>query len=207
MFTDRRDAGRRLAQSLTRYSEEDPLVLALPRGGVPLGHEVAAALNAPLDVVNVRKLGAPSNPEFAFGAVGEGGAVVVDEPTMSALGISPRICDQLIAQANAEIQSRVTAFRSGRDLVDVTERTVLVVDDGLATGSTAAAAVMVLRHLGAARIVLAVPTGSRSAVERLRRLCDEVVCLEIPDDFGSVGAQYESFPQVTESEVLTALGR
>lgn len=207
MFTDRRDAGRRLASALTRYSEEDPLVLALPRGGVPLGHEVAAALNAPLDVVNVRKLGAPSNPEFAFGAVGEGGAVVVDEPTMSALGISPRICDHLIAQANAEIQSRVTAFRSGRDLVDVTERTVLVVDDGLATGSTAAAAVMVLRHLGAARIVLAVPTGSRSAVERLRRLCDEVVCLEVPDDFGSVGAQYESFPQVTESEVLTALGR
>ncbi|HEV8023989.1 MAG TPA: phosphoribosyltransferase family protein [Candidatus Nanopelagicales bacterium] len=207
MFTDRSDAGRRLAQSLTRYSEEDPLVLALPRGGVPLGREVAAALNAPLDVVNVRKLGAPSNPEFAFGAVGEGGAVVVDEPTMSALGISPRIRDQLIAQANAEIQSRVTAFRAGRDLVDVTERTVLVVDDGLATGSTAAAAVMVLRHLGAARIIFAVPTGSRSAVERLRQLCDEVVCLEIPDDFGSVGAQYESFPQVTESEVLTALGR
>lgn len=207
MFTDRRDAGQRLALALTSYAPENPLVLALPRGGVPLGREVAAALHAPLDVVNVRKLGAPSNPEFAFGAVGEGGAVVLDEPTMSALGISPRIRDQLIAQANAEIQSRVTAFRAGRDLVDVTGRTVLLVDDGLATGASAAAAVLVLRHLGAARIVFAVPTGSRSAVERLRQLCDEVVCLEIPDDFGSVGAQYETFPQVTESEVLTALGR
>lgn len=207
MFTDRREAGERLAVALQTNAQEHPIVLALPRGGVPVGAEVARALNAPLDVVNVRKLGAPTNPEFAFGAVGEGGVVIVDEPTISALGISDQVRDRLIAEANSEIETRVHTLRGGRELPDVTGRTVIVVDDGLATGATAAAAIAVLRQLGANRIVLAVPTGSRQAVQRLTALCDAVVCLDIPEEFGSVGAQYESFPQVTEHEVLESLRR
>jgi len=207
MFTDRREAGERLAVELQANTHEHPIVLALPRGGVPVGAEVARALNAPLDVVNVRKLGAPTNPEFAFGAVGEGGVVIVDDPTITALGISERVRDRLIAEANSEIETRVHTLRGGRELTDVTGRTVIVVDDGLATGATAAAAIAVLRQLGAKRIVLAVPTGSRQAVHRLTALCDAVVCLDIPEDFGSVGSQYESFPQVTEREVLESLRR
>src|SRR6056297_2237277 len=170
MFTDRREAGERLAVELQANTHEHPIVLALPRGGVPVGAEVARALNAPLDVVNVRKLGAPSNPEFAFGAVGEGRVVIVDEPTITALGISDRARDRLIAEANSEIETRVHTLRGGRELTDVTGRTVIVVDDGLATGATAAAAIAVLRQLGAKRIVLAVPTGSRQAVHRLTAL-------------------------------------
>jgi len=207
MFTDRREAGERLAVALQANTHEHPIVLALPRGGVPVGAEVARALNAPLDVVNVRKLGAPTNPEFAFGAVGEGGVVIVDDPTITALGISDRARDRLIAEANSEIETRVHTLRGGRELTDVTGRTVIVVDDGLATGATAAAAIAVLRQLGAKRIVLAVPTGSHQAVHRLTALCDAVVCLDIPEDFGSVGSQYESFPQVTEREVLESLRR
>lgn len=145
MFTDRRDAGRRLAQALNSYAERDPVVLALPRGGLPVAREVARVLHAPIDVVNVRKLGAPTNPEFAFGAVGENGAVILDEPTIAALGISDQVRDRLITEAASEIERRVDAFRAGRDLTDVAGRTVIIVDDGLATGATAAAAVGIAR--------------------------------------------------------------
>jgi predicted phosphoribosyltransferase len=207
MFTDRRMAGRELATALSSYATDHPVVLGLPRGGVPVAQEVARHLSAPLDALIVRKLGAPTNPEFAFGAVGEGAVVIVDEPTITALGISDRARDRLIAEANSEIETRVHTLRGGRELTDVTGRTVIVVDDGLATGATAAAAIAVLRQLGAKRIVLAVPTGSRQAVHRLTALCDAVVCLDIPEDFGSVGSQYESFPQVTEREVLESLRR
>lgn len=205
MFVDRKQAGHELARHLNSLRGESPVVLALPRGGVPIGEEVAQSLAAPLDVVNVRKLGAPSNPEFAFGAVGEGNAVVLDEPTISALGISDQVRDRLITEAATEIESRIDAFRGGRDLTDVRGRTVIVVDDGLATGATAAAAVAVVKHLGASKVIVAVPTGSQQAVERLSEICDSVICLETPEYFGSVGAQYESFPQVSEAEVAQAL--
>jgi len=207
MFTDRTQAGRALARALTKYasSPNKLIVLALPRGGIPVAVEVARALHAPLDVVNVRKLGTPTNPEFAFGAVGEGGSVVLDQATIDYLGVSQRVQDQLISEALSQIDARIQAFRGGRDITDVTGRTVIVVDDGLATGATAQAAVSVLRNLGAARIILAVPTGSQQAVNRLAQVCDEVVSVEIPGDFGSVGGQYEHFPQVSEQEVIDAL--
>lgn len=205
MFTDRREAGQRLATALVDKAYGLPIVLALPRGGVPIGAEVASALGAPLDVLNVRKLGAPTNPEFAFGAVGEGGAVIIDEPTVGYLGISDQVRDRLITEALTEIDSRILAFRGGRDIIDIAGRVVIIVDDGLATGATAAAAVAVARHLGAQTVILAVPTGSQQAVDRLEALCDEVVCLEQPANFGSVGAQYEAFPQVSEEQVLAIL--
>jgi putative phosphoribosyl transferase len=205
MFSDRRQAGERLATALVKKAADRPIVLALPRGGVPVAAEVAKALGAPLDILNVRKLGAPTNPEFAFGAVGEGGAVVIDDATVRYLGISDQVRDRLITEALTDIDSRILTLRGGRELIDVTGRTVIVVDDGLATGATAEAAIAVVRHLGAASVVLAVPTGSQQAVDRLEALSDELVCLEIPAQFGSVGAQYESFPQVSQDEVLGIL--
>ena len=205
MLSDRRQAGERLATALVKKAADRPIVLALPRGGVPVAAEVSRALGAPLDILNVRKLGAPTNPEFAFGAVGEGGAVVIDDATMRYLGISDQVRDRLITEALTDIDSRILTLRGGRELIDVTGRTVIVVDDGLATGATAEAAIAVVRHLGAASVVLAVPSGSQQAVDRLEALSDELVCLEIPAHFGSVGAQYESFPQVSEDEVLGIL--
>lgn len=205
MFTDRDHAGRELARALQPWASAHPVVVALPRGGVPLGRHVADALHAPLDVLIVRKLGVPTNPEFAFGALGEFGALVEDEATISAIGISKEQRASVITRAQEEIDRRVMAYRGGRPLTSVSGRTVIVIDDGLATGATAAAAVAVVRHLGATRVVLGVPTGSRQAVDRLASISDDVVCVDIPTRFSSVGAQYEHFPQVTDSEVVDAL--
>ncbi len=205
MFSTRQQAGADLARALTGFADSTPVVLALPRGGVPLGREVARALGAPLDVLIVRKLGAPHNPEFAIGAVGEGGAVVLDKTSIAALGLSDVIVDRLITEARSEIDRRVDTYRHGNELIDAADRVVIIVDDGLATGATAKAAVEVVRQLGAARVVLAIPTGSHQAVDQLTAICDEVICLEIPEWFGSVGSQYESFPQVSDNEVIGLL--
>ena len=205
MFSTRQQAGADLAHALTKFAGSTPVVLALPRGGVPLGLQVAKALDAPLDVLIVRKLGAPHNPEFAIGAVGEGGAVVLDHASIDTLGLSEVIVDRLISEARSEIDRRVDIYRHGNELIDVADRVVIIVDDGLATGATAEAAVTVLRHLQPARIIVAVPTGSRQAVNRVRALSDEVVCLEIPDLFDSVGSQYVMFPQVRDDEVIAML--
>ena len=205
MFTDRRHAGQELGHALHRYAGTNPIVLALPRGGVPIGREIASALDAELDVLIIRKLGAPNNPEFAIGAVGEGGAVVLDEQTVVSMHMDDATLERIVTETRREIDRRVDAYRRGRSLPSLAGRTVIIVDDGLATGSTAAAAVEVIKSLGAEHIVLAVPTGSHQAVTLLRDRCDEVVCLEEPPWFGSVGAQYESFPQVSDAEVTALL--
>ena len=205
MFTDRRHAGQELGHALHRYAGTNPIVLALPRGGVPIGREIASALDAELDVLIIRKLGAPNNPEFAIGAVGEGGAVVLDEQTVVSMHMDDATLERIVTETRREIDRRVDAYRRGRSLPSLAGRTVIIVDDGLATGSSAAAAVEVIKSLGAEHIVLAVPTGSHQAVTLLRDRCDEVVCLEEPPWFGSVGAQYESFPQVSDEEVLALL--
>ena len=205
MFSDREQAGAALARALSDFAGERPVVLALPRGGLPVAREIARELRGPLDVLIVRKLGAPENPEFAFGAVGEGGVVVLDHGTIAGLGLSDVVRDRLITEATVEVERRMDLYRHGRALTDVAGRAVIIVDDGLATGATADAAVRVVRALGASRVILAVPTGSRQAVGRLKAICDEVVCLETPDWFGSVGGQYQEFPQVTDAEVAELL--
>ena len=205
VFHDRRDAGRQLGRALRNYERANPLVLGLPRGGVPVADEVAIALHAPLDVVIVRKLGSPMNPECGFGAVGEGGALVTDEGARREVGVGDEEYRRIIGRERAEIERRIALYRENRPMLDVTGRTVIVVDDGLATGSTASAAISVLRHLGAGRIVLAVPTGSAQAVELLRSRADEVLCLQTPEWFRAVGAQYEDFAQTTDHEVIEIL--
>ena len=205
MFHDRTEAGRRLAARLATYALPDPLVLGLPRGGVPVAREVAEALGADVDVLVVRKLGAPGNPEYAIGAVGEDGAVVIDHSATRALRVTRDQLDRIAEAEGREIERRVQAYRGGSRRLGVAGRNVIIVDDGLATGSTAAAAVRVARHLGAAHITVAVPVGSVQAVDWLRGMADSVICLETPEPFFAVGQHYADFEQVADTEVVAIL--
>lgn len=177
------------------------MVLGLPRGGVPVAYEVATALEAPLDVVLVRKLGAPFQPEYAIGAVGEGDVLLVDAAALGALGVEERQLLRIVDRERAELDRRNRRYRHDRDPVDVVGRTVILVDDGMATGSTAAAAAQVLRRRGAGRVVVAAPVGPPGIEARLRSEADAVVCLESPESFFSVGGCYEHFDQTTDDEV------
>ncbi len=201
MFADRIQAGKQLAHALETKRILDPIVLALPRGGVPVAFEVARALHAPMDVLIVRKLASRHNPEFGFGAVGEFGVYVVDERTQSRLGIDDAELEHLITAQQAEVNRRIQAYRNARPMMDITNRNVIIVDDGLATGSTARAAALTARRLGPKSITLAVPTGSQPAVRDLTEYVDDVVCLESPTWFGAVGDQYEHFMQISDGEV------
>lgn len=179
-FTDRHDAGRRLAAQLMPLAGDHPVVVALPRGGVPVAREIATALDAPLDVLAVRKLGAPANPEYGIGAIAEDGTAVLDSAAAQRVGMTQTQLHATIAREQAELRRRMTMYRDGRAPVDLHGRTVIVVDDGLATGLTDLAAVRAVRARGAARIVVAVPVGSREAVGRLGDEADEVVCHTSP---------------------------
>lgn len=201
MFADRTAAGKQLAHELGQRRIQEPVVLALPRGGVPVAFEVARALHAPLDVLVVRKLASRENPEFGFGAVGETGAQVVDERLQARLGVDDAELAHLISVAHQEVDRRVQAYRNSRPMMDIQDRNVVIVDDGLATGGTALAAVMAVRQLRPATITLAVPTGSREAITRLADHVDTLVCLDRPQWFGSVGGQYQHFAQVSDLEV------
>lgn len=207
MFDDRTDAGRQLAQALVGRLSPPVIVLALPRGGVPVGAEVAAALDAPLDVIGVRKIGAPGHPEFGVGAVAEGGGMVLDEQTLAQLHLSERDLDATIAAERREVLRRVERYRGTRPLPNLEDMTVVVVDDGLATGVTAKAALRAVRNQGAGRVVLAVPVCSSAAQVDLRAEADEVLCLLTPDHFMAVGRWYRDFAQTTDGEVLQLLTR
>lgn len=207
-FRDRVEAGARLGDALAGVDlGPDVLVAGLPRGGVPVAAAVATRLGAPLDVIIVRKVGVPGHRELAMGAVGEGGVVVRDERIMRAVAPSEAAVDRTIAEERAEVEARAHRFRPGREQRSLVGRTVLVVDDGLATGSTAEAAVGVARAQGAARIVVAVPVGSPAAVARLEAVADAVLCLAAPSSFGAVGAYYEDFSETTDDEVVDLLAR
>jgi putative phosphoribosyl transferase len=204
MFIDRVDAGRRLAERLDVLRGEDLVVLGLPRGGVPVAFEVARALDAQLDVIIVRKLGVPRQPELAMGALGEGGVRVVNDDIIRSGHIRAADLAAVHRREQAELQELDRRLRAGRPRVPLAGRTALIVDDGVATGSTARAACQVARAQGANRVVLAVPVGDPEVVESLRRDADEVVCLEQPSFFSAVGERYENFSQVAD-EVVVAL--
>jgi putative phosphoribosyl transferase len=206
LFQNRREAGRELARRLTRYAgRSDVIVLALPRGGVPVAAEVAAALQAPLDIFLVRKLGVPSHPELAMGAIAEGGVKVLSAALIHDLGIPAAAVEQVAARERLELDRRGRMFRGSRQLPGVGGRAVILIDDGLATGSTMEAAVLALRERRPARIVIAVPVGARETCVRLGRLADELVTVDMPEPFQAVGQWYDDFTQTTDEEVIAIL--
>jgi len=205
-FADRADAGRLLASELLRHNlPANVVVLALPRGGLPVGQEVAKALGAPLDVVIVRKLGVPWQPELAMGAITSGSFQTIDKDLVEALRISREEIDAIVAKENAEVVRRERLYRAGRHALALHGRTVLLVDDGLATGSTMLVAARYVRSLNPHKTLIAVPVGSVQACQRLRREADDCVCLATPEPFTAVGEWYVDFEQVTDSEVLHIL--
>jgi putative phosphoribosyl transferase len=205
IFKDRRDAGRQLAEQLERFRSERPVVVGIPRGGVPVAAEVARALGAPLDVAVVRKIGAPQNPEFAIGALAEGGVHVLNAKAVRATRLSEAALHALIEGVERELDERVGRYRGSREPIEIAGRTVVLVDDGLATGRSALAAVISLRKRGAACVILAVPVAAPTSVQGLRAEADEVVCVEIPADLWAVGVWYEDFSPTSDAEVAALL--
>ncbi len=206
IFRDRRAAGRELGERLAHaYASSDPIVLALPRGGVPVAYEVARALRAPLDVLVVRKIGAPFNREFAIGAIASGGVTVYHDDVLAALGLDRAALAGLEARERAELARRERAFRAGREPLELTGKTAILVDDGIATGATMEAAVAVAKALGPRAVIVGVPTAARDAVAALERTADAVEVLSVPEPYIAVGAWYEYFPQVSDDEVVALL--
>lgn len=210
-YRNRREAGQQLTRHLTAYAQRpNTLILALPRGGVPVGAEVAAGLGCPLDVLLVRKLGVPGYPEYAMGAIAEGDVTVTHDDVIRDLRIPADAVADTVAHERRELARREATYRANRPRSPIADQTVIVVDDGLATGATMEAAVAALRRLNAARIVVAVPVGSAETCARLRRTADEVVCPLTPSPFNALGAWYDDFSQTTDDEVealLAASGR
>ncbi len=207
-YADRADAGRRLAAHLTNYAGRgDVLVLALPRGGVPVGYEVARALDVPLDVFVVRKIGLPWQEELAVGAIASGGGVVLNDDVVRISGITRDQLDRVTRAEEAELHRREEQYRGERPFPDVNGKTVILVDDGLATGATMRAAVEALRGEGPARVIVAVPVAAAETCQRLQSLADDVVCAMTPDPFEAVGLWYHDFSQTTDAEVQDLLSR
>jgi predicted phosphoribosyltransferase len=207
-FGDRHEAGRVLADALRSYAgRDDLLVLALPRGGVPVGYEVARALGAPLDVMLVRKLGVPGHEELAMGAIASGGVRIVSDDVVEALRIPERVIAIVAAAEAQELERRERAYREGRPFPDVSGKVVILVDDGLATGSTMRAAVATLRALGAGRVVAAVPVAPPETCTALREVVDEMICALTPEPFLAVGAWYEDFTETSDKTVRELLHR
>ena len=204
IFNDRHDAGRYLASALERYRNERLVILALPRGGVPVAWEVARALDAPLDILPARKLGVPGAEELAMGALADG-ATLVDEQLRAHLRVSNDMLQRIVARETAEIARQERAFRRGRSPMHVAGRTVILIDDGLATGATACAAVKALRTRNPRRIVFAAPVCAPDGADLLRTTADDVVCVECPPEFRAVGLWYRDFTPVTDAEVVACL--
>jgi predicted phosphoribosyltransferase len=208
MFRDRTDAGRRLAAKLrTLAGRDDVIVLALPRGGVPVGYEVARSLGVPLDVFLVRKLGTPGREELAMGAIASGGVRVLNTEVVRVLGITPDEIAEAAAAEEEELRRREEAYRDSRPALDLRGKTVILVDDGLATGSTMRAAVAAVRKFGPARVIVAVPVGAAETCAEFRSVADDVVCVDTPEPFFAVGNWYMDFAQTTDDEVRELLAR
>jgi putative phosphoribosyl transferase len=207
-FADRTEAGRLLAEKLRQYANRpEVIVLALPRGGLAVAFEIARSLRVPLDVLLVRKLGVPGFEELAFGAIASGGVKILDPDAMEAFALSPQTVDRVIAGERSELNRRESAFRAGRPPLLVEGRTVILVDDGIATGSTMRAAIAAVRRLGAARTIVAAGVAPLATSLLLGSEADEVLCLHTPREFRSVSLFYESFPQLTDADVRGFLYR
>lgn len=207
-FRDRAEAGRVLAGKLTSYANRpEVLVLALPRGGVPVAYEVARALRAPLDVFLVRKLGLPGQEELAMGAIASGGTRVLNEEVVGTLNIPDEVIDAVAAEEQQELSRREQDYRDERPAPDVRGRTIILIDDGLATGTTMRAAVAALRQQGPARIVVAVPVGAPDTCAEFQKKADEAICARTPEPFHAVGIWYDDFAQTSDEEVRSLLAR
>ena len=207
-FVDRHEAGAVLADRLKQFaSRNDVVVLALPRGGVPVGFEVARALSGPLDVFVVRKLGLPGHPELAMGAIASGGVRVLNEDVLRSIAVSQATIDGVTRTERVELERRERTYRDGRPLVPIDGRVVMLVDDGLATGSSMRAAVLAVRRLHPARVIVAVPVGASQTSQDLREVADDVVCAFTPEPFRAVGLWYADFSQTTDAEVRQLLAR
>lgn len=207
LFRDRAEAGRRLADRLRELQAENPIVLALPRGGVPVGYEVARALGAPLDLIIARKLGAPGQPELGIGAIAPGGVRILNEEAVRMLGLRDEEIEAIAAQEEEEMRRRLRRFRGNRPPPELRDRTVLLVDDGLATGVTAKAAIRAIRRENPRRILFAVPVCASETAQALANEVDDLICLEAPPYFGAVGLWYQNFEQTADAEVLALLER
>ncbi len=206
IFRNRQEAGQRLASRLEKYEgREDVIVLGVPRGGVPIAFEVATALNLPLDFFLLRKLGVPGHEEFAFGAIGSGGVRVLDKRVVESLGLSDLVVERVTRIERAELARREEIYREGRPAPDVQGKTVILVDDGIATGSSLTAGVRALRQMHPAAIVIAAPVAPPSSINRLRAEVDDVVCVAVPEPFYGVGQFYADFSQVSDEEVVQLL--
>ncbi len=207
VFEDRHDAGRALVPEIQRCDLNNPIILGLPRGGVPLAYEVAIALNAPLDTIVVRKLGAPFQPELAIGAIASGDVYVLNEAVVRSLAIDEASIAEIVARESAELKRREQQYRGDRPYPDLSQYDVVLVDDGLATGATMRAAVQAVQSMSPSTTTVAVPTGSKSAVRKVTDLVDRVICLESPAEFYAVGQFYHDFAQTTDDEVRELLER
>lgn len=205
LFRDRRDAGRQLAKRLQNYRGANTIVMALPRGGVEVAYEVALALDAPFDVIVSRKIGAPSQPELGIGAVAPGGVTLLDDKLVEELGLSDEVIREIEAETRAEMNRRIREYRGGEELPDLSGKTVIIVDDGLATGATARASIRAARAKNAQRIVLGVPVCAAQTADELAAEVDDLVCIERPERFMAVGIWYRKFDQTTDAEVIELL--
>lgn len=207
LFENRQEAGKKLASQLLQYRQDEPVVLALPRGGVPIGYEVAQTLHAPLDVIVVRKITLSSNPEFGIGAIAEGGIKILDQTTITALGIDEKELQTSLSLEEEELKRRVKVYRNGKSLPNLEGRLVILVDDGMATGVTARAAIEAVKKLKPKKIILATPVCARDRAEGLNSKLDSIVCLASPFEFSAVGLWYKDFKQLSDKEVVGLLNR
>lgn len=204
-FKDRYDAGRNLAAELIKFKDENPVIVALPRGGVVIGFEVAKLLKAPLDVIVARKIGAPFYPELGIGAIAPNGIKILDKNLIKSLNVSERALEEIIAQETIEMKRRSELYRENATITDLAGKTVIVVDDGLATGISAKASIMSIKGMFPKRIILAIPVSPPDTANEFRKNVDEFICLHEPQEFYAVGAFYEDFRQISDDEVILLL--